>query len=339
MANRNYKLALVGVTGLVGREVLGILNEQDITFDLKLLASDRSHGETLEYRGEQLKVEKLTPEILKGSDFAIFTAGGEISREYVPIAASMGIVSIDNSSVFRMDKDVPLIVPEVNPEALSEFKKKKIIANPNCSTVQLVVVLSPLHKKAKIKRVVVSTYQSVSGAGKRAMDELSDQVVALFNSKEVEPNRFPHQIAFNCIPQIDVFEKDGYTKEENKVINETRKILGEPRMGITATAVRVPVFSCHSESVNIETESPLDAATAKKVLSGTEGVVLVDEPEKLVYPLPVDATGTDQVFVGRIRNDSSRPNCLNMWIVADNLRKGAALNAVQILRLLIEKYY
>ena len=340
MTHEKYKLGLVGVTGLVGREVLSILDlSDDLDFDLRLLASDRSEGEKLEYRGVNLKVEKISKEGFRGLDFAIFTAGGEISREYVPIAAGMGVVSIDNSSVFRMEKDVPLVVPEVNPEALAQYKKRNIIANPNCSTIQLVVALAPIHRKAKIKRIVVSTYQSVSGAGKKAIDELSDQVVALLNSKEVNPKRFPHQIAFNCIPQIDVFLEDNYTKEEHKMIDETRKIMNAPDMGITVTAVRVPVFSSHAESVNIETELKCDAKEVKEILSDALGIDLLDEPKKMIYPLPLQAAGTDKVFVGRIRDDNSRPNCVNMWIVADNLRKGAALNAVQILQRLIEEYY
>lgn len=339
MSQKLHKLALVGATGLVGREVMSVLNELGEDFDLRLLASDRSEGESLEYKGKEVKVGKLSLEGIEDADFAIFTAGGEISREYIPLAAKAGVMCIDNSSVFRMDEDVPLVVPEVNSEALSIADKRNIIANPNCSTIQLVAVLAPIHRKAVIKRVVVSTYQSVSGAGKRAIDELSEQVVSLFNNREFQPNRFPHQIAFNCIPQIDVFTDNGYTKEEMKIINETKKILGAPEMAVTATAVRVPVFNCHSESVNVETEEKISADEAKEILKKTSGVEVIDDPKNMSYPLPVSLTGTDLVYVGRIRNDLSRPNSLNMWIVADNLRKGAALNAVQILQRLIKDYF
>lgn len=336
---KRYSLALVGVTGLAGREVLKILEESGKDFDVEFLASERSMGERLEYRGKEVKVNPLKADSFKGIDFAIFTAGGRISKEFVPIAAKEGTICIDNSSVFRMEADVPLVVPEVNSDALKDFSKRGIIANPNCTTAQLVVVLAPIHRKAKIKRAVISTYQSVSGAGKKAIDELSEQVVALFNNKEVKVNRFPHQIAFNCIPHIDIFDDKGNSREEVKVINETKKIMGSDNIGISVTAVRVPTFSCHSEAVNIECQEHIDAASVAKILAGSKGVSVVDDTEKKIYPLPLDAVGTDDVYVGRIRDDNSTKNAVNLWIVADNLRKGAALNAVQILNTLIKDYY
>ena len=249
-----------------------------------------------------------------------------------------GCVFIDNTSQFRMEPDVPLVVPEVNPKAIAQYKKRNIIANPNCSTIQMVVALKPIHDAVRIKRIVVSTYQAVSGAGKEAMDELSAQTGALFNMKPIEKDVFPHQIAFNCIPQIDVFLDNGYTKEEMKMVNETRKIMEDDSIKVTATTVRVPVFNSHSESVNIETEKKITAREVKEVLSKAPGIKVVDDNKKLEYPMPIDASERDEVFVGRIREDESIPNGINMWIVSDNLRKGAALNAVQIAEILIEKY-
>jgi aspartate-semialdehyde dehydrogenase len=245
---------------------------------------------------------------------------------------------VDNTSQFRMEPDVPLVVPEVNANAISGYTKRSIIANPNCSTIQMVVALKPIHDAARIKRVVVSTYQSVSGAGRKAMEELSQQVGALFSGKDLKKEKFPHQIAFNCIPHIDVFMEGGYTKEEWKMINETRKVLGEPSLPVTATTVRVPVFCGHSESINVETVVKLSAAEARKILREAPGVVVADEPENNVYPMAIDATGKDATFVGRIREDDSVPNGLNLWVVADNLRKGAALNAVQIAEILIRDH-
>jgi aspartate-semialdehyde dehydrogenase len=247
-------------------------------------------------------------------------------------------VAVDNTGHFRMEPDIPLVVPEVNAKQIANYKTRGIIANPNCSTIQMVVALKPIHDAARIKRVVVSTYQSVSGAGRRAMEELSQQVVALFNGRELKKEKFPYQIAFNCIPHIDVFADSGYTKEELKMINETRKILGEPSLGVTATTVRVPVFCSHSESVNIETEKKLTVADVKALLCEAPGVIVADDPEHNVYPMAIDATGEDAIFVGRIREDNSIPNGLHLWVVADNLRKGAALNAVQIAEILIRDY-
>jgi len=249
-----------------------------------------------------------------------------------------GAFVIDNTARFRMESDVPLVVPEVNAKEIANYKARGIVANPNCSTIQMVVALKPIHDAAQIKRVVVSTYQSVSGAGRKAMEELSHQVAALFNGQEIEKEKFPHQIAFNCIPHIDAFTDGGYTKEEIKMINETRKILGEPSLPMTATTVRVPVFCSHSESVNVETEKKLTVGDVKAILREAPGVVVADEPENNVYPMPIDAVGKDATYVGRIREDNSVPNGLNLWVVADNLRKGAALNAVQIAEILIRDY-
>ncbi|MEK7881200.1 MAG: aspartate-semialdehyde dehydrogenase, partial [Deltaproteobacteria bacterium] len=274
----------------------------------------------------------------EGIDIGLFSPGASVSAIYAPKAAKAGCVVIDNTSHFRMDPDVPLVVPEVNPEAIGEYKKKNIIANPNCSTIQMVVALKPIHDKFRIKRIVVSTYQSVSGAGREAMDELSNQVRLLFNMKSPEKKIFQHQIAFNCIPQIDKFLPNGYTKEEMKMVNETKKIMGDDSIKITATAVRVPVFIGHSECVNIETEKKISAEEVKALLKKAPGIKLVDDPEKGVYPMPLDCAGIDETLVGRIRRDDTVPNGINMWIVADNIRKGAALNAVQIAEVLIKKY-
>jgi len=268
----------------------------------------------------------------------LFSAGGKVSSKFAPAAVAAGAVVVDNTAFFRMEPDIPLVVPEVNPKEIAKYKNRGIIANPNCSTVQMVVALKPLHDAARLKRVVVSTYQSVSGAGRLAMEELSQQVAALFNGRELKREKFPHQIAFNCIPHIDVFMEDGYTKEEWKMIHETRKILGEPSLAVTATTVRVPVFCSHSESVNVETESKLTAAQAKALLREAPGVVLLDVPGENIYPMAIDAVGKDATYVGRIREDESVANGLNLWVVADNLRKGAALNAVQIAELLIRDY-
>jgi aspartate-semialdehyde dehydrogenase len=306
--------------------------------ELRLLASERSAGQFLEFRDQRIRVEILNEDSFENIDIGLFSAGGSVSDRFVPLAVAAGSVVVDNTSRFRMEPDVPLVVPEVNAHEIARYKPRGIIANPNCSTIQMVVALKPIHDVARIKRVVVSTYQSVSGAGRRAMEELGQQAVALFNGKELVKEKFPHQIAFNCIPHIDMFDERGYTKEETKMIQETRKILGEPSLPITATAVRVPVFCGHSESVNIETERKLTAAEVKAILSEAPGVLLCDEPENNVYPMAIDAVGTDATLVGRIREDDSVPNGINLWIVADNLRKGAALNAVQIAEILIRDY-
>ena len=316
-----------------------VLEEREFPVgELRLLASERSAGQFLPFRDQNLRVEILNRDSFKGIDIGLFSAGGSVSAEFAPLAVAAGGVVVDNTSHFRMQPDIPLVVPEVNAKQIADYKNHGIVANPNCSTIQMVVALKPIHDAARIKRVVVSTYQSVSGAGRRAMEELGQQVGALFNGREIKKEKFPHQIAFNCIPHIDVFTDGGYTKEELKMINETRKILGEPSLAVTATTVRVPVFCSHSESVNIETEKKLTAADVKALLREAPGIIVADDPENNVYPMAIDATGKDAIFVGRIREDNSVPNGLNLWVVADNLRKGAALNAVQIAEILIRDY-
>jgi aspartate-semialdehyde dehydrogenase len=334
-----YNVAIVGATGAVGEQMREVLEEREFPVgELRLLASERSAGQFLPFKERNLRVEILNRGSFKGIDIGLFSAGGSVSAEFAPLAVSDGAVVIDNTSHFRMQPDIPLVVPEVNAKQIADYKNHGIVANPNCSTIQMVVALKPIHDAARIKRVVVSTYQSVSGAGRRAMEELSQQVGALFNGREVKKDKFPHQIAFNCIPHIDVFADDGYTKEELKMINETQKILGEPSLPVTATSVRVPVFCSHSESVNIETEKKLTAADVKALLREAPGIIVADDPQNNVYPMAIDATGKDATFVGRIREDNSIPNGLNLWVVADNLRKGAALNAVQIAEILIRDY-
>ncbi len=330
-----YVVAVVGATGAVGNEMVAILEERGFPIDkLRLFASERSEGKTMEFNGKDIPVEILGENVFKGIDIALFSAGGERSIQYAPFAVSAGCVVVDNSSAWRMDPKVPLVVPEVNPDDLKWHKG--IIANPNCSTIQMVVALKPIHDAARIIRVVVSTFQSVSGTGKQAMDELMHQTADILNFKDAKPNVYPHQIAFSCLPHIDKFMEDGYTKEEIKMVEETKKIMGDNTIGITATTVRVPVFRCHSESVNIETEEYLSANEARAILSKAPGVVVYDAPDKNLYPLPTDAAGKDDVYVGRIREDQSITNGINIWIVSDNLRKGAALNAVQIAEQLIK---
>jgi aspartate-semialdehyde dehydrogenase len=305
---------------------------------LKLLASSRSVGKTIQFRGEEIEVEELTENSFKGVDIGLFSPGGSVSQKFAPIAAASGCVVIDNTSAFRMEKDIPLVVPEVNEHAIKDYKNRGIIANPNCSTIQMVVVLKPLHDAARIKRVVVSTYQAVSGTGKKAIHELEQQILAIYGNKKIETNVYPYQIAFNCLPQIDSFIENGYTKEEMKMVNETKKILEDDNIAVTATTVRVPVFYGHSESVNIEFEKAITPDEARNILRKSPGVIVIDDPSKKLYPLAIDAAGKDDTFVGRIRTDESIAHGLNMWIVADNIRKGAALNAVQIAEVLIKKY-
>jgi len=334
-----YNVAVVGATGAVGEQMREVLEERDFPVgELRLLASERSAGQLLPFRDKQFRVDVLNEDSFNDIDIGLFSAGGSVSDKFAPIAVAAGGVVIDNTARFRMEPDVPLVVPEVNAKEIANCKNRGVIANPNCSTIQMVVALKPIHDAARIKRVVVSTYQSVSGAGRRAMEELSQQVSALYNGKELAMEKFPHQIAFNCIPHIDVFVDGGYTKEEMKMINETRKILGEPSMRVTATTVRVPVFCSHSESINVETEKKLTAADVKAILREAPGVIVADEPEDNVYPMPIDAVGKDATYVGRIREDGSVANGINLWVVADNLRKGAALNAVQIAEILIRDY-
>ena len=330
-----YVVAVVGATGAVGNEMIAVLEERDFPVDsIRLFASERSEGVRLNFKGQEIPVETLKEDSFQGIDIALFSAGAERSKIWAPIAAKSGCVVIDNSSQWRMDTEVPLVVPEVNPNDLKWHKG--IIANPNCSTIQMVVALKPIHDVAKIKRIVVTTFQAVSGTGKKAMDELLQQTVALLNFKDIEIKVYPHQIAFNVLPHIDKFLENGYTKEEMKMVNETKKIMGDPSIRVTATTVRVPVFRGHSESVNIETEKKITAPEVREILSKSLGVVVIDNPEKNEYPLPIYASGRDEVFVGRIREDESIENGINMWVVSDNLRKGAALNAVQIAEELIK---
>lgn len=331
------KIAVVGATGNVGREILNILDERMFPCEeVVALASRKSIGRELSYGDKLLKVKDLETYDFNGTDIALFSAGSKISEKYGPIAAKSGTVVIDNSSFWRYHDDVPLIVPEVNPDAVVDFKKRGIIANPNCSTAQLVVVLKPLHDVAKINRVVVSTYQSVSGAGNAAMEELFNQTKGIFVNQAPEPENFTRQIAFNVIPHIDVFMDDGYTKEEWKMLSETKKIV-DKNIQLTATCVRVPVFVGHSEAVNIEFEKSISPEKARSILRKAPGVMLVDDPEDEKYITPLECVGDYATFVSRVRVDSTVKNGLSMWVVSDNLRKGAALNAVQIAELLINK--
>jgi aspartate-semialdehyde dehydrogenase len=334
-----YHIAVVGATGAVGNEMVKILEERNFPVSrLILLASERSIGKELKFKGEPHPVQVLNERSFSGVDIALFSAGGSISQRFAPVAASSGCVVIDNTSAFRMEPDIPLVVPEVNPETIGMYTNKGIIANPNCSTIQMVVTLNPIHDAAKIKRVVVSTYQAVSGTGKKAIEELIEQTKALLSGREPEVKVYPHRIAFNCLPHIDVFMDNGYTKEEMKMVNETKKILNDPSIAVTATTVRVPVLYGHSESVNIETEKKISAEEVRKILSQAPGITVVDDLKGNKYPLPIDAAGKDDTFVGRIREDESIQNGINMWIVSDNVRKGAALNAVQIAEILVRDY-
>ncbi|PIQ97631.1 MAG: aspartate-semialdehyde dehydrogenase [Nitrospinae bacterium CG11_big_fil_rev_8_21_14_0_20_56_8] len=329
LKKEKYNVAVVGATGAVGRRMLAILEERNFPVARVLpLASARSAGQTLPFKGEELLVKELNRDSFRGIDIALFSAGATISREYAPIAVSAGAVVIDNSSAFRMDKDVPLVVPEVNPNAIGP--RPGIIANPNCSTIQMVMVLKPIHDRFRIKRVVVSTYQSVSGSGQKAVNELTRQAEEVLHDRPVQKQIYPHPIAFNCLPHIDVFLDNGYTKEEMKMVNETRKILEDETIRVSPTTVRVPVFYCHSESLNVETEKPISAGEVRDLCARFPGIVVVDDPANNRYPLALDATGRDEVFVGRIREDISVENGIHLWVVSDNLRKGAALNAVQI---------
>ena len=326
-------VAIAGATGAVGGEFLKLMEARDFPIkNLKLLASERSVGKKLEYCGEQITVEELTPKSFKGVDLAFFSAGKGRSKEFVHHAVDSGTVVIDNSSAFRMDPDVPLVVPEINPHMA--FKHKGIIANPNCSTIQMVVALNPLHKAATINRVVVATYQSTSGAGARGMSELLKQTSAWVNNEPMEVSAFPAQIAFNLFPHVDVFLENGYTREEMKMVNETRKIMDAPEMGISATCVRVPVLRAHSEAIWIETERKLTPQEAREILEKAPGIVVKDEPVAGGYPMPWDVEETVEIYVGRIREDFSHPRGLAFWVVADQLYKGAALNSIQIAEVL-----
>ena len=324
---KKYNFAVVGATGMVGRQFLQVMEEYELPIDnLYLFASKKSAGSYLPFAGRDYEVLELTDTSFSEHkiDIALFSAGGDASRHFAPLAAEAGTIVIDNSSAWRMDEDVPLVVPEVNPEDIALYTKKNIIANPNCSTIQAVVALKPVLDRYGIRRVIYSTYQAVSGAGKQGCDDLR-------NGLDGEPpQKFPYMITFNCIPQIDVFLDNGYTKEEEKMIKETRKILHVPDMRVTATTVRVPVYNGHSESINVETEKPFDIDELRECIGKGEGVVIEDDPKHGIYPMPINASGSDSVFVGRIRRDESAENAFNMFVVADNIRKGAASNAVQI---------
>ena len=336
---KSYNIAVIGATGLVGREMVRMLEKRNFPVkSLRLFASERSQGVSVPFRKKDIPVEILSSGAFSKSrvfDAVLFSAGSSISRRYAPALAEQKVFVIDNSSAWRMEEDVPLVVPEINSSALGP--DKFIIANPNCSTIQMTLALHPLHKKAGIVRIVVATYQAVSGAGKSAVDELRDQIRDTVEGSDIRPVHLPHQIAFNCIPQIDVFMPNRYTKEEMKMSDETKKILNDPRIKVTATCVRVPVWRGHSEAVNVETRTRISADEARQLLSDAPGVTVIDDPEKLLYPTAVECADREEVFVGRIRQDDSIENGINMWVVSDNLLKGAALNAVQIAESLAEQ--
>ncbi len=333
---KGIRVAIVGATGMVGQEFIKVLEQRNFPMDsIELLASDRSAGKKMFVNHHELVVKETTPESFKKIDIALFSAGAETSRYFSPIAAQSGAVVVDNSSAFRMDPKVPLVVPEINPEDIKWHKG--IIANPNCSTIQLVVALNPLHKVTPIKRLVIASYQAVSGTGSAAVEELTEQSKQVLDGQTTVPHVYPHQIAFNVLPEIDVFLDNDYTKEEWKMVEETRKIMHAPDIAISAVCVRVPVFTGHSEAVHIEFSQPMAPDEAKRILVQAPGIKILDDPAISLYPQPWSAAGTDEVFVGRIHRDASHPNGLVMWVVADNLRKGAALNAVQIAEEMIKR--
>ena len=339
MPAKKINIAVAGATGAVGNQMIACLEERNFPVNqIKFLASHRSAGRKLKFNDEQIAVEELGEDSFKGVDIAIFSAGGGPSKKIAPCAAANGCVVVDNSSAWRMDSDVPLVVPEVNPGAIAQYTRKGIIANPNCSTIQMVVPLYAIHRRYKIRRIVVSTYQAVSGTGQKAIDELDNQTRAILADEKYESKVYPHQIAFNCLPHIDVFLENGYTKEEMKMVNETRKIMEDDTIKVTATTVRVPVFYSHSESINVETQEHATAVEIKALLKETNGVRVVDDPAADIYPLATDAAGQDDILVGRIRDDASIPNGVNLWVTADNIRKGAATNAVQIAEILAKDY-
>ena len=334
-----YNVAVVGATGAVGGAMLDVLERRNFPIhELRLLASERSVGKKLVFRGAEIAVQLLTKDSFKGIDIALFSAGAARSLEFAPAAAASGAVVVDNSSAFRMDPEIPLVIPEVNPHAIAHYTKRGIIANPNCSTIQMLVALKPIYDKVGIKRIVVSTYQAVSGTGAKAIEELKTQIQDYATGRTMVAKVYPHQIAFNCLPQIDSFLANGYTKEEMKMVNETRKIFEDSTIGVTATAVRVPVYFGHSEAVNIETDRKISAQEVKDLMTDAPGVQLVDDPEKGIYPLATDCAGEFETLVGRIREDESIDKGINLWVVSDNILKGAALNAVQIAEQLITKY-
>ena len=339
---REYKVAIAGATGAVGREMMKVLEERVFPVsELIPLASERSEGQKVEFMGDEVTVRRLKPDSFAGVDIALFSPGASVSREFAPHAARAGAVVIDNSSAFRMENDCPLVVPEVNPRDVELALKpggRRIIANPNCSTIQLVVVLKPLHDAKGLEKVLVSTYQSVSGAGQKGIDELEAQARALFNLGEVKAGKFPHRIAFNLLPEIGKDSGNGYTEEEMKMVNETRKIMGLPGLAVSATCVRVPVFYCHSEAAHLFFREPLSPDEARGILRKAPGVKVVDDLKEHIYPMPLLGAGDDDTLVGRIRADLTAPNALALFVVSDNLRKGAATNAVQIAQLLIHEY-
>jgi aspartate-semialdehyde dehydrogenase len=333
---KGTNVVIVGATGMVGREFIKVLEQRGFPADsVRLCASDRSHGRKMKVRGEEIEVKETTAESFKGIDIALFSAGADISQQFSPIAARAGAVVVDNSAAFRMDPEVPLVIPEVNTEDIG--KHKGIIANPNCSTIQMVVALYPLHRVNPIRRITVATYQSVSGTGLAAVDELTGQARSVLDGTPAAPKVYPYQIAFNVLPEIDAFLENGYTKEEWKMVEETRKIMHAPDIAVSATCVRVPVTIGHSEAIQVEFAHPMAPAEARSILSKAPGVTVVDDPSRRVYPYPVMAAGRDDVFVGRIRKDASHPNGLVLWVVSDNIRKGAALNAVQIAEKLVQR--
>ena len=335
----NYNIAVVGATGAVGREMIKILEDRNFPVgELRLLASERSQGMEIGFKGLKVNVQKLHSDSFKGVDIALFSAGAGRSRDYAPIAVEAGAIVIDNSSAFRMEPDIPLVIPEINALRVADYKKRGIIANPNCTTTVAVLALKPLHDIARIKRVVAATYQAVSGAGAQAIEELRNQSAAWVEGQTLESQIFPHQIAFNLLPHIDTFLENGYTKEEMKFHNEARKILEDDSIKLTATTVRVPVFRAHSVAINIEVEKKISVGEARNALKNFPGIKVVDEPHKSKYPMPVDAAGKDECLVGRIREDYTVPAGLTFWVVGDQLRKGAALNAVQIAEVLARKY-
>ncbi|OGB99645.1 MAG: aspartate-semialdehyde dehydrogenase [candidate division NC10 bacterium RIFCSPLOWO2_12_FULL_66_18] len=339
MRQDGYVVAVAGATGAVGEVMLRVLEERKFPVRrIKPLASERSVGKILKFQGEEIKVEQLSASAFEGVDIALFSAGASRSKEFAPAAWKSGAVVVDNSSAFRMEPDVPLVVPEINPHAIAQYTTRGIIANPNCTTIVTLMALAPLHRYSRIKRVVASSYQAVSGAGAKALEELKRQVRAWAAGEPLPVEVFPYQIAFNVLPHIDAFQENGYTNEEMKLVNETRKILEDDRILVSPTTVRVPVFTAHSVSVHVETEQKIPVATAREVFAAFPGLRVLDDPANKQYPMPLFVAGQDDCFVGRIREDLAVPNGLNFWVVGDQLRKGAALNAVQIAEVLIERY-
>ncbi len=339
MRKEGYNVAIAGATGAVGGAMLDVLARRNFPIkELRLLASERSVGKVLQFNGQDFIVQLLDENAFADIDIALFSAGAQRSLDFAPAAARAGAIVVDNSSAYRMDPEIPLVVPEVNPHAIKDYKAHGIIANPNCSTIQMLVALKPIRDKVGIKRIVVSTYQAVSGTGTPAIEELQNQVKSYAAGEKLDASVYPHQIAFNCLPHIDSFLENGYTKEEMKMVNETRKIFEDNTIGVTATTVRVPVIYGHSEAVNVETKSKITAQEVKDLMKTAPGVKLVDNPANNEYPMAVDCEGKFETLVGRIREDESIENGINMWIVSDNILKGAALNAVQIAEVLISEY-